>query len=215
MANVDRPNGAVPVGTLSGSPWQGSVQAFTLDGSHSAIYTGDLVQMTADGYLDVYAAGETGFIGVCVGILPAVAGTVGGIMGDNALSSTSPTLAGAAAKFSAANATDTILVCTAPDAIFEMQEDADTDPLELADVGANVEIINGGGSATTGISGMEIDSSSHAATNTLPLRLLGMVQRPGNELGDTANAASPTRPPECRWLVTPANHFYSGLNVGL
>ena len=86
MANVDRPNGAVPVGTISGSPWQDAVRAYTLDGGHAAIGTGDLVQMTSDGALDVYAAGEVTFIGVCVGVLPAVAATVGGIQGDNMLS---------------------------------------------------------------------------------------------------------------------------------
>ena len=208
MANTDRANGALPVGTLSGSPWQDSVQAFVLDGSHSAIAVGDLVQMTADGYLDVYAAGETGFIGVMVGKVPAGSTTVLGKQGEHFLSADSPVLSGAAANQSAANATDMILVCTAPDAIFEMQEDGDTDPLELADVGANIEIINGGISATTGISGMELDSDTHNTTNTLPFRLLGLVQRPDNEYVSGGQAAT-------RWLVTPANHSYSGLNVGL
>lgn len=208
MANSDRPNGAIPVGTLSGSPWQDSVRAFVLDDSHSAIAVGDLVQMTADGYLDVYAAGETGFIGVMVGKLPAAPTTVLGKQGEHFLSADSPVLSGTAANQSAANATDTILVCTAPDAVFELQEDGDTDPLELADVGSNVEIINGGISSTTGISGMEIDSSSHATTNTLPFRLLELAQRPGNEYISGGQAAT-------RWLVTPANHSYSGLNVGL
>lgn len=208
MANVDRPNGAVPVGTLSGSPWQSSVQAFVLDGSHSAIGVGDLVQMTSDGYLDVYAAGETGFIGVMVGKLPSPAETVLGKMGDHFISSTSPTLSGATTNTSAANATDTILVCTAPDAIFEMQEDGDTDPLELADIGANIEIVDAGPSATTGMSTMELDSDTHNTTNTLPFRLLGLAQRPDNEYIAGGQAAT-------RWLVTPANHSYSGLNVGL
>lgn len=208
MANVDRPNGAFPVGTLSGSPWQAHVQAFQLDGSHSAIAVGDLVQMTADGYLDVYAAGETGFIGVCVGVVPANAATVLGKLGDHFLASSVPTISGAGARNSAANATDIILVCTAPDVILEMQEDGDTDPLELADVGSNVEIINAGVDSTTGNSTMELDSSSHATTNTLPLRLLGLVQRPDNEYVSGGQAYT-------RWLVTPANHFYSGLNVGL
>lgn len=208
MANSDRPNGALPVGTLSGSPWQSSVQAFVLDGSHSAIAIGDLVQMTADGYLDIFAAGETGFIGVMVGKLPAPSTTVLGKMGEHFLSSDSPVLSGPAANQSAANVTDTILVVTAPDAIFEMQEDGDTDPLELADVGSNIEIVNGGISATTGISGMELNSDSHATTNTLPFRLLGLVQRPDNEFISGGQAWT-------RWLVTPANHSYSGLNVGL
>lgn len=208
MANTDRPNGALVVGTLSGSPWQASVQAFTLDGSHSAIAVGDLVQMTSDGYLDVYAAGETGFIGICVGVIPANATTVNGKLGDHYLSSTVPTLVGAGVRNSAANATDTILVCTAPDILIEMQEDGETDPLELADVGSNVEIVNGGVDSTTGNSTMEIDSDSHNTTNTLPLRLLGLVQRVDNEYVSGGQAYT-------RWLLTPANHFYSGLNVGL
>jgi hypothetical protein len=89
-----------------------------------------------------------------------------------------------------------------------MQEDGAGDPLEIADIGQNVDIINGGGSTTTGLSGMEIDSSTHATTNTLPLRLLGLVDRPDNEYvsGGQANT---------RWLVTPANHSFSGLNVGV
>lgn len=210
MSNVDRPNGFTPVGTLSGSPWQGAVQRFDLDATHAAIGVGDLVQMTADGYLDILAAGETGFIGVVVGVGNWEAAPVGGILGEHSLSTTEPTLSGASAKSVALNTTGTIYVCTAPDVILEGQEDGDTDPLELADVGSNVEIIGGGPDATTGISSMEIDSSSHATTNTLPLRLLGMVQRPGNTLGDTEAAT-----PWARWLVTPANHFYSGLNVGL
>jgi len=213
MANVDRPNGAIPVGTISGSPWQDATRAYTLDGSHSAIAVGDLVQMTADGYLDVYAAGEVTFIGVCVGVLPAVAGTVGGIMGDSMLSNSDPTLAGPGARNSAANATDTILVCVAPDAIYEMQEDNDTDNLELADVGSNIEISNAGVDATTGNSTMELDSNSHAATATLPFLLLGMSQRPGNELGDAAAAAG--RDEHCRWLVTPANHAFKVAQVGV
>ncbi len=208
MANSDRPNGAIPTGTLSGSPWQDSVQAFVLDGSHSAIAIGDLVQMTVDGYLDIYAAGETSFIGVMVGKEVAAPTTVLGKRGEHFLSADSPVLSGAAVNQSAANATDIILVCTAPDAVFEMQEDGDSDPLELADVGANVEIINGGISSTTGISGMELDSSSHSATNTLPFRLLELAQRPDNEYVSGGQAWT-------RWLVTPANHFYKGLNVGL
>jgi len=210
MANVDRPIGARVVGTLSGSPWEASLEAFTLDGGHAAIGVGDLVQMTSDGYLDVYAAGETGFIGVCVGILPVSLGVVNGKK-NNFMSSTEPTLTGSGVNTSIANATDTILVCTAPDAIIEMQEDGVGTPLTLVMVGSNVDIINVAGvHGTTGKSQMEIDSSTSAATNTFPLRLLGLVQDPDNEL-----ASVDATKPWARWLCTPANHFYSGLNVGL
>jgi len=166
--------------------------------------------MTSDGFLDVYAAGEVGFIGVCVGVLPAVATTVNGKFGDNQLSNTEPTISGAAVRNSAANATDVILVCTAPDAIYEMQEDGDTTPLTLAAVGSNVEIINAGVNSTTGNSTMEIDSTTTAQTATLPFLLLGLAQRPGNEL-----ASIDATKPWTRWLVTPANHAFNLAQVGL
>lgn len=210
MANFDNPNGATPVGTLNGSPWTDSVRAYQLDGSHAAIAVGDLVQMTADGYPDVYAAGEVGFIGVCVGVLPAVATTVNGKLGDNFLSNSEPTISGAAVRNSAANATDVILVCTAPDAIYEMQEDGDTTPLTLAGRGANIEIVNAGVNATTGNSTMELDSTTIAQTATLPFILLDLVQRPGNEL-----ASVDATKPWTRWHVTPANHAFNLAQVGL
>lgn len=208
MANVDRPNGFIPVGTISGSPWQSTVRQYDLDATHAAIGVGDLVQMTADGYPDILAAGETQLLGVVVGVLNHIATSVLGKQGDHFLSATHPTLAGASSKSVAINTAGTILVCIAPDVILEAQEDGAVTPLVLADVGLNVEITGGGPAATTGISNMELDSSSAAVTNTLPLRLLGLVQRPDNEYVGTGQAAT-------RWLVTPANHTFSGLNVGI
>lgn len=202
MSNIDRPNGAKVVGTLSGSPWEASVESFTLDATHTAIAVGDLVQMTSDGYLDIYTSG-TGFIGVCVGVQPVQLGVVAG-KADNFLSGTEPTLTGTGAFNVALNTIGTILVVTAPDVIIEMQEDGVGGALALADVGSNLAIISGGVNSSTGKSTMELDSSSSAATNSLPLRLMSLVQTPENELGTNA-----------RWLVTPANHFYSGLNIGL
>lgn len=212
MANVDRPNGAFPVGTMSGNPWADSVRAYTLDAGHTAIAIGDLVTMAADGYLNVFAAGDAQFLGVCVGKLPAPVGKVNGITG-NFMSTTQPTLVGASSMQSAANTADTILVTTAKDIIFEMQEDSvgsgGTDQnasgyLNIAATNLNIEIINATPNSTTGLSTMELDSSTAATTATLPLRLLGLVDRPDNALG--ANA---------RWLVTPANHAISGQSVGI
>lgn len=208
MANVNNVNGFKPVGTLSGSPWQGSVRQYSLDATHSAIAKGDLVQMTADGYPDLYAAGETQLLGVVVGCLDHVAVDVLGKQGDSFLSTGAVTLDIPGKNYIAANTAGVILVATAPDIILEGIEDGDTDPLELADVGQNVEIIGGGPDSTTGLSDMYIDSSSHNTTNTLPLRLLGLAQRPDNEYISGGQAYT-------RWLVTPANHAFSGLNVGI
>lgn len=213
MANIDNPNGFKIMGTLSGSPWQGAVRQYTLDATHAALGVGDLVQMTADGYPDILAAGETQMLGVVVACYPHVATEVNGKKGDSFLSTGSLSLDIPAKNQIALNTAGVIAVCVAPDIILVAQEDADTTPLTLADIGLNVEIIGGGPNAATGLSDMEIDSSSAATTNTLPLRLLGLEQTPGNELASVASAAG--RPQNARWLVTPANHTFKGLNVGI
>lgn len=211
MANADRPNGFRPIGTLSGSPWQSSIEVFQLDATHTAIGVGDLVMQTADGYVNKYAAGSTHCIGVMVGVSPGGEGwnATTGHHGDNFLSATEPTLVGLGSRSVALNTAGTIYVVTAPDLIMTAQEDADTTPLVLADIGLNVEPTTGAIDAS-GNSTMEIDSSTKATTNTFPLRLLKVHPEPGNEL-----AAVDTTTPWCTWQVTFANHAYSGLNVGL
>lgn len=210
MANADRPNGFRPVSTLSGSPWQASVRQYDLDASHAALGVGDLVKMTADGFPDLFTAGSTQLLGVVVGVLNHAAETILGKQGDHFMSNDDPILAGASSKSVALNTAGTILVATAPDVVLAAQEDGAVTPLVLADVGTNVEIIGGGPNATTGISGMEIDSTSKSTVATLPLRLIGLEQTPENEL-----ASVDATKPWARWLVTPANHTFSGTNVGV
>ena len=204
MANVDRANGFTPVGTFSGAPWQGSVQRFDLDATHAIIGVGDLVQMTSDGYPDIYAATEISLLGVVVGVNTWQGNAVAGKVGDNFLSNTEPSLTGYAHNAVALNTAGVIYVCTAPDVIMEAQEDAISASIALADRGANIEIINTGSgpNTTTGISTMELNSDTVAQTATLPLKLLDLVQRPDNVLGATGS-------PGARWLVTPTvTHYY-------
>lgn len=214
MANVDRPRGFTPIGTLSGSPWQASVETIICDATHAAIGVGDLIEMTADGYPDVLTAGATdsGVFGVVVGVLPMGAGwnATTGTLGDNHISATEPTLVGAGTRSLAANTAGALLVATAPDLLMVGQEDGDTTPLTLAAVGSNVDIINPGADATTGNSLMEIDSTSVATTATLPLRILHVHNQPGNEL-----ASVDATKPWTDWVVTFANHARSGLAVGI
>jgi hypothetical protein len=208
MANVDKVKGFIPVSTVSGSPWQSAVQQYELSTTHLALGVGDLVTMAATGALNLFAAGDAQLMGVVVGVINHGASEVLGKKGDHFLSDSEPTRTGINSKSVPVDTAGTILVCTAPDVILEGSEDGDTDPLELADIGQNIEIIGGGPNATTGISDMYIDSSTHNTTATLPLRLLGLVQSPDNEYVSGGQAYT-------RWLVTPANHALSGINVGI
>ena len=53
-------------------------------------------------------------------------------------------------------------------------------------VGNNADVVVGSGSTTTGSSGMELDSSD-VKTATAQLRILQLVQREDNAVGDNAN----------------------------
>jgi hypothetical protein len=214
MANVNRPNGFTPIGTLSGSPWSASVETFQLDATHAAIAVGDIVEMTADGYLDILTAGATdsGVVGVVVGVNPVGEGwnATTGTFGSNSLSATEPTLVGINSRSIPLNTAGTLLVCTAPDVVMVGQEDGDTTPLTLAAIGSNVDIIGGGPDATTGQSDMMIDSTSTGQVATDPFILLGLYDIPGNEL-----ASVDATLPWAKWKVTFANHARSGLAVGI
>lgn len=192
--NVDRPNGFRPVGTLAGGDWTASIREYTMDATHDAIFIGDLVHFDADGYPDQYDAGDTQVFGVCVGVEV------------NPGLNTKTEHPG----YLDTNIAGKILVATDPLLLMEVQEDGVSTPLTLADVNLNIEIIDGGGSTTTGISGMEINSDTANTTNTLPLRIVGLVNRPDNQL-----ASVDSTKPNARWLVTFANHAWKGLNVAV
>ena len=78
-------------------------------------------------------------------------------------------------------ATDTaytykIIANVCPETLYWCQEDGDTTPLALTDIGNNVNLVyTHAGSTTTGISGMEIDSSSKATTTTLDVHLIRLA----------------------------------------
>jgi len=151
----------------------------------TAIFVGDLVKLagTVDGNgirAVAQAAATQACVGVVVGIVPSMTNL------------DTP-------QYRAASTEGYVLVADDPAIVFEAQEDGDTDPLEMADAGLNVNVVVGSGSTTTGASGMQIDSNTENTTATLPLKLLQPVQRPDNELVSAGQAYT-------RWLVTINNH---------
>lgn len=87
------------------------------------------------------------------------------------------------------------LVADHPDQLYEAQEDGDTAAIASGDVGLNFEVYSGTltlGNTTTGISKQEIDSNSHATTNTIPVRVHRMAHPDEDTIGSTG----------CRWVVS-------------
>jgi hypothetical protein len=182
MANTNAPRGARPVRYLDGGPYDGKVNYYLMTGATGDTFVGDFViaggtagaagtvvnGVPCDGMQTVApaTAGATNIVGVVVGFLPDQTNLE--------------------RKYRATSTNRIALVADHPDLIFEIQEDAVGAATALADVGENADIVVGSGSTTTGLSGMQLDSSTHTAA-TAQLRILRFVPRPDNEVA-SANA---------------------------
>jgi hypothetical protein len=68
-----------------------------------------------------------------------------------------------------------------PNQLFIIQADED---VVQADIGQNAAIAYTAGSTVTGVSGVELDSSTILTTNTLVLKIVGLYNIPNNSLGE-------------------------------
>lgn len=175
MANTSRVQGFRPVEHLTGAPYNGQARMYYIPSSDgTAVAVGDLVKLagsaSTDGYPTVAqaAASDTKIIGAVVEV------------------KFDPTDLNVPI-YRRASTARYVWVADSPDLIFEAQEDAVGGALAVTDVGLNVDIVVGSLSTTTGASGMQIDTSTKATTSTLPLRIVGFVDRADNEIG-SANA---------------------------
>lgn len=65
--------------------------------------------------------------------------------------------------------------------VYRVQCDDDSATLGDADIGLNADFIVGSGDATTGMSGVQLDTSTKNTTATLSLKIVGYDDRPSNE----------------------------------
>ena len=185
MANVNRPQGAVPVGTLGASGWNGKVGAYlTIDAT--ATHIGDFVKLTGSSGTTEVVDGQD-----CAG-MPIVAKAtasdttlVGAVVGF----SPNPSNLNIDGLFKAASTNRIAYVSDDPRTIYEMQEDSVGNNMDADMVGLSTDIITGTGSSTTGISGQMLDSSD-TGTAGGQMRILGLSKRVDNAIGTYA-----------KWLV--------------
>lgn len=197
MPNVDAPAGFRPVRRMSGLPLGGFFKAYIPSSDGTAVFIGDLVKFDGssgaaglvvqgedlEGVPSVVRAAITDFDALGTDNQAAIAGVVVGFKPNPDTS--------LMYKHRPASTNAIVYICPIDqDVVFEIQEDADTTPLAAADIGLNVAMVQTqAGSAVTGLSGMELDSSSKATTNTLPVKLLGLSKRVGNAF-NTAGSGS-------------------------
>lgn len=187
MANADTPFGFKPVKHLNGSPWNGKINTYYVPATDStAIFKGDLVKSAgaadASGKFPTVAQAAAG---------DAVRGVVVGF-GDNPYVMTHPDTPNR--DYRPASTAMYVFVVDDPQVIFEVQEDSVGNSITAAMVGLATDVVVGTGSTATGKSAMELDSSD-TATGAGQCRILRLVDREDNALGDHA-----------KWEVLLAEH---------
>lgn len=172
VGNKDAAMGMIPIQHFDGSSWNGKVKEYIIPATDgSAVGLGDPVMILEGGsdegipYCIKRTAGSP-ILGIVVGFKPESVETLDQI-------------------YRLANVKRTAMVCVAPDVIYEVQEDSLISTLAAADISKFADITATAVSATTGQSTVELDSDSVVST-TADVRILNLVHRPDNAIGDNA-----------------------------
>jgi hypothetical protein len=172
MANIDKASGLRPIGNLSATGAQKQYGYEIADNQAGTIFQGDLVALSAGFITRFLPATHTAEVGVfngCNYIDP----TTGKPTWKNYYPGSVNITAG---KIIADVIDD-------PSQLFLIQCDAG---FVAADVGKNADVIGTGGSTTTGVSTMELNSSTLATSAALNLKTVGLYNVPSNEYGSFA-----------------------------
>lgn len=184
MANVNAPFGLKPIKHKSGAPYNGGSNAYYINASYgTALFIGDPVIRVAGGSnaaAITVPGGGTFAIGTLPEVEKATAGDGNRITGVIVGFSASPT--NLELKHNTASTQRVAYVCDDPDVVFEIQADG---AVPAASVGLNAVLIyTQSGSTVTGLSGVELDTTSDvpAADASNQLTILRGVNREDNDI---------------------------------
>ena len=172
MANIDKAFGLRPMGNLSATGAQKQYGYEIADNQAGTIFQGDLVALSAGFITRFLPATHTAAVGVfngCNYIDPTT--------GKPTFKNFYPGSVNITAGKIVADVIDD------PSQLFLIQCDAG---FVAADVGKNADVVGTGGSTTTGVSTMELNSSTLATTAALNLKTVGLYNVPSNEFGSFA-----------------------------
>mgnify|MGYP006288321651 FL=1 len=200
MANVNKPNGFSPVGNLLGSKWneQGRLYAIPTSDTTNSYAIGDCV-MSASGsdsngvrYIQKWGGATTTSalpLGIIVGVRVA----------DPSISLVGNSLSLEKAYIAAGTRTSVryVYVVDDPFVLFEAQFDATGATQAQLSLNAAVTISAANQTSLSNSAPFsDMVLTSPAVTATLPVRLLGAVQKPDNQV---TSAASPYVRVLCKW----------------
>jgi hypothetical protein len=187
MANIDSPFGLKPVRHKSGAPYNGACNPYIVLSTYgTALFIGDPVVKVAGGS-NTAAVEAPGAGKFAIGTLPSVertvVGDVDGItkMITGVIVGFAPLASDLTKKHNPASTERVVFVCDDPDMIFEMQADG---AVAAASMGLNAVLIaTHSGSTVSGLSGMELDTTSDvpAADASNQLLIVRAVNREDND----------------------------------
>ena len=176
MSSTANPYGMIPVEN-QGAQYnsQGFEQVPILDGYPTALYFGDVVKLGSNNYLEKDTGTSTltpygVFLG-CKFISPSL----GYFQPQGFWPASTTTGYTTYPNFPMG------YVSTFPWGVFQIQANG---PVTWADVGKNAALVQTAGSAAFGKSRNALNASSLDTTDTLPLRVVGLVESPTNASGD-------------------------------
>ncbi len=196
MANPDTPYGLQPT-NRNGGEYDGQVNVYFIPATDgTAVAVGDPVTLAgsadADGIPTIkrLTAGSTSAsaANIPVGVV------VGFAVNPQNLS---------VPNYRAASTSAYVLVADDPALFFAVQEDSEGGALAATNVGQRINFIMGTPSATTGLSNVEIDSNTAAATADLQAQIIRLLPVPNNVIGTNA-----------KWICKFNAHLYAGSAFG-
>lgn len=190
MANADTPFGLKPVRHRNGAPYNGAYRCYYVPSTYAtALYIGDPVVKTGTANTAVVSVPGAGTFGI--GTLPEINQTaVGDVDGDTkritgVIVGFAPLPTDLSKQYNPASTARVVYVCDDPDILFEIQADG---AIPATSIGLNAVLIaTHSGNTTTGLSGMELDTTSDvpAADASNQLLIVGAVNRLDNDTTST------------------------------
>jgi len=175
MANTDRICGFRPVRHLNGNPWNGKARMYYIPSTDStATFVGDTVK--SHGSADASGKHAT--------VIQAAAGD--NVRGVVIMFCDQPYMAFDTTNlYRAYRPADTAMYCLVvddPDVIFEVQEDNADNNIDADMIGLSANFVVGSGNTSSGLSGMELDSSGTGAGEA-GCKILNVSDKEDNDLG--------------------------------
>lgn len=193
MANTNKVSGLTPVDHMLGHDWDSRGHVYYVASTDTTrLSPGDPVKLTGTADTTGQYPGITRATAgaTCVGVLLSIGVNPGAAYVDPA---NLDLVQAPATKLQAYYA----FVCDDPFVIYEIQEAGAGANLVITDVGQNIDFVAADPAAGVRLSAFYADNNAHDTTSTRNLKLLGLVRRADNALGQYA-----------KWRVLINNHSF-------